>query len=293
MKSFLKRTGIFLFILLLLFVSAFGVMDYLVNQRFDSYRVDPKITVAFMGDSHPQCAVNDAFLPNARNFAQAAEASYYTYFKMKALLENNPSIKKVYLGLGYHNISTHYDQYIYGSHAKDIAARYFFILPLKEKLSILAHNPKDAIDLLENSWSNGLKNQKLDNAENTILGHYENFFVNVAARKSSIDKRLKLQFTENGRLRDFSEFNIDYFEKMVNLCRSKNVELVIINTPVHPYYKSKIPVKFRARYDEILNKNHLELFSFDALTLNDSAYVPDGDHISAKGAVFTTALFKE
>jgi hypothetical protein len=81
-------------VLLLLFITAFGVMDYLVNKAFDSYRVDPKITTVFMGDSHPQCAVNDAFLPNARNFAQAAEASYYTYFKMKTLLENNPSIKK-------------------------------------------------------------------------------------------------------------------------------------------------------------------------------------------------------
>ncbi len=293
MKLFLKRTSIFLLVLLLLFVTAFGVMDYLVNKEFDRYRVNPNITTVFMGDSHPQCAVNDALIPNVRNFSQAAEASYYTYFKMRVLLQNNPSIKKVYLGLGYHNISTHYDHYIYGTHAKDIAARYFFILPLKEKLSILAKNPIDAVELLENAWNNGLKNRKLENADNTILGHYENFFVNVAARKSSIDKRLKLQFTESGRLRDFSELNISYFEKMVALCRAKNVALIVINTPTHPYYKSRVPAKFRARYDEILTQNKLDLFSFDALTLNDSAYVPDGDHISAKGAAYTTALFKQ
>lgn len=293
MKLFLKKTGLFFLVLLLLFITAFGVMDYLVNKAFDSYRVDPKITTVFMGDSHPQCAVNDAFLPNARNFAQAAEASYYTYFKMKTLLENNPSIKKVYLGLGYHNISTHYDQYIYGGHAKDIAARYFFILPLQDKLTVLAKNPIDAVELLENAWNNGLKNRKLENTDNTILGHYENFFVDVAARKSSMDKRLKLQFTENGQLRDCSEFNIGYFDKMAALCRSKNVSLIVINTPVHPYYKSRVPEKFRARYDEILNKNRLKLFAFDTLTLNDSAYVPDGDHISAKGAIYTTALFKQ
>lgn len=268
-------------------------MDYLVNKAFNNYRIDPKITTAFMGDSHPQCAVNDAFLPGTRNFAQAAEASYYTYFKMKVLLENNPSIRKIYLGLGYHNISTHYDQYIYGGHAKDIAARYFFILPLKDKLSVLSNNPKDFVELLENSWSNGLKNRKLENADNTILGHYENFFVDVAARKSSMDKRLALQFRENGQLRDCSELNIGYFKKMVNLCRSKNVELIVINTPVHPYYKSRIPSKFRNRYEAILKENRVKRFSFDALKLNDSAYVPDGDHISAKGALLTTLLFKE
>jgi hypothetical protein len=293
MKLFLRRIGLFLFILFCFSATVLAVLDYLNNRAFRNYKMNPDVTTVFMGDSHIQCAVNDALLTKSRNFAQSAEASYYTYHKMKVLLETNPGIKKVYLGLGYHNISNHYDGYIFGKHAKDIAARYFLILPLKDQLMIISRNPGDFIELMGNVWNNGIKNIHLEKADNTLLGHYENYWSNVAAKKSAIDKRVLLQFYENGRLRDFSKFNIRYIQKMIELCRSANIELVIVNAPVHPYYKAKVPPVFKDKYGRLIGENKLEVFSFDALKLNDGSYVPDGDHISAEGSVFTTALFKE
>jgi len=293
MKLFLQRIILFLFVLFCISVAFIAALGLLNVRAFKNYKVDPNITTAFMGDSHIQCSVNDALLTKSKNFSQSAEASYYTYHKMKILLEHNPNIKKVYLGLGYHNISTHYDNYIFGEHAKDIAARYFFILPLKDQLKILAYNPSDFFELLGNVWSNGFKNLNLDNADNTVLGRYENYWSGVAAKKSSIDKRLELQFYKNGKLRDFSAFNIEYIQNIIGLCRAKNVALIIVNAPVHPYYKSKVPAPFLNKYDDLVSANHLKSFSFDALKLTDSSYVPDGDHISAEGSVLTTSCFKE
>jgi hypothetical protein len=292
MNTFLRKTALFLAILICFVITALFVLNYANQRALAQYRVDSKITTVFMGDSHIQCAINDELLTNGKNFAQSAEALYFTYYKLEALLQNNPSIKKVYLGFGCHNISTHYDEFICGEFSKDIAPKYFFILPFNEKLDIIRHNKKDIFSLFENIIDNGWKNKNLYK-NNSLLGHYENYFVNCAATKSSMDKRIASQFYENGKLRHFSEVNMKYLVKIVALCHSKNVELVVLNTPLHPYYKNKIPAKFLSEYATLMSENQLKPFDFSVLTLTDSSYVPDGDHISAKGSFETTALFKK
>lgn len=292
MKVFLRKIALFFFILLCLTTLVLQTLSYLDIRALNNYKVDPKVTAIFMGDSHVQCAINDALLPKSRSFAQSAEALYFTYYKMEGLLQKNTSIKKVYLGFGCHNISSHFDEFIYGEFSKDIAPRYFFILPLEKKLQIIGKNKMNIIPLLENLVSNGWKNRNL-NQENTLLGHYENQFTNCAAAKSSMDIRIGRQFYKDGKIRDFSAVNIEYLAKIVALCKAKNVELIILNTPLHPYYKNKIPAKFTNEYNRIVAQNKLKLFDFGALTLNDSSYVPDGDHISAKGSFATTALFNK
>jgi hypothetical protein len=292
MNQFLRKTVLFFAILSGFAVAAFLILDYTNTEALAEYRVDPKVTTAFMGDSHIQCAINDELLANGKSFAQSAEALYFTYYKMEALLQHNPSIKKVYLGFGCHNISTHYDEFVSGEFSKDIAPKYFYTLPLKEKLFIIRHNKKDLFSLLESILHNGWRNKNLYKT-NSLLGHYENYFINCAATKSSMDKRIETQFYKNGQLRGFSAVNIKYFTKIVQLCRSRNVALVVLNTPLHPYYKNKIPTKFINEYNTLMTENNLKPFDFSMLILNDSSYVPDGDHISAKGSPVTTALFKE
>ena len=36
---------------------------------------------------------------------------YFSYFKLKNILEENPNVRTVYLGFSYHNLSSHYDEY--------------------------------------------------------------------------------------------------------------------------------------------------------------------------------------
>lgn len=293
MNLFLRKVALFLILLLCLTFAALGVLNYLNKKALENFRVKPGVTSIFVGDSHIQCAINDALLPKSSNFSQSAEASYFTYYKLEALLRNNPSVKKVYLGFGCHNISTHYDEYITGEHSKDIAARYFFILPLSEKLYIIRNNSVDPIQFLANLFAEGMKNRKLKDNSNSVLGHYENYFSRVAANQSSIRKRVKMQFYENGQLRDFSKVNMLYNQKIIDLCKTRKLELIILNTPLHPYYEARIPAPFVQKYDSIVKRNHLKLYDFSALKLTDSAYVPDGDHISSEGSYLTTALFKE
>jgi hypothetical protein len=288
MNSFLHKTALFFllpFCVLLIFLCT---LNYINNKALANYRVDKNITSLFIGDSHMQLAVNDSLLSNGINLSQTSESLLYSYFKAKAIIENNPAIKKLYLGVSYHSISDYYDEYIYGQYSADISPRYFFILPAKEKIKIIVGNIIRLPDFIKNIISNGCNTITAKPHLYSFMGHYENGFDTSVISKSSMDKRLQLQFYNNDKVRGFSSVDIYYLGKIIDLCKANNVQLTILNTPLYPYYKNKIPKKFIDEYNTLLTKNHLRLLDFHELNLSDSSFIPDGDHVSVKGAKLVT-----
>jgi hypothetical protein len=256
------------------------------------YKTDTGVQSLFMGDSHVECAINPALLPDAVNLSQSSEALLFSYFKIKYILQNNPAVKRIYLGFSYHNISTYADEFTYGKYAYDVASRYFFILPLEQKEEIIKHNLKQLPKFLGKLLING-STTLIEKEENySFLGSYKNEYKNVIASKQSMDYRISLQFYENGKQRGFSADNIVYLNKIILLCKEKNIELVLLKTPLHNYYKSKVPLTFIENYDSLISLNKVKVIDFGNLVLNDSCFLPNGDHVSPKGALLTTNIFK-
>lgn len=291
MKRFLQQTVIFFGIPFSIIIILLLSLNYINNKAMAEYKLDNGVKSLFIGDSHIQCAINVALIPNVVNLAQSSETMFFSYFKIKYILQNNPAIKTVYLGFSYHNISTYGDEFTYGKYSYDIASRYFFILPLEQKKEIVKHNlnqPKMLGKLLVNGF-NTLYTEK----ENySFLGGYKNGYKNVMAVKKSMDNRLDLQFYESGKLRDFSSVNVKYLNKIALLCNQKNIELVILQTPLHAYYKNHIPLKFIQKYDALTSLYKFKIIDLGNLILNDSCYFPNGDHVSERGAVLTSNFFK-
>ncbi|MEO6254689.1 MAG: hypothetical protein ABIO79_15360 [Ferruginibacter sp.] len=292
MKTFLRQTFLFFAIPFGVLMVVLFLLNYINNKAMTGYKIDASVNSLFIGDSHVQCAINPALLPDAVNLSQSSETMLFSYFKIKYILENNPAIKRIYLGFSYHNISTYGDEFTYGKYAYDIASRYFFILPFEQKKEIAKHTLDELPKFLGKLLING-SNTLLAKKENySFLGAYKNGYKNVVASKPSMDDRLSLQFYENGKQRGFSSVNIGYLNKIMFLCKEKNIELVILKTPLHDYYISKIPFKFIEKYDSLASLNKLKVIDFGNLILNDSCYLPNGDHVSERGAVLTTNIFK-
>jgi len=122
---------------------------------------------------------------------------------------------------------------------------------------------------------------------------YNNSFENVYAKKESIDKRLKFQFYNNGNLNNYSSINLSYLKKIIVLCKAEKIELVLLNTPLHSYYKNNVPNEYINKYNEFINLYNLEVIDFSGLHLMDDCFVPDGDHVSKKGSIITSKeIFK-
>ncbi len=275
-KSFFKKTLFFLALPLGLLAAAFAVVGQRATGDFEKTAVPAGVTTVFAGDSHVEQCVDDRIVPHSLNIAQNSEAFYFTYFKLEKLLANSPAVRTVYLGFGPHSLSDYYDDFVFGQYAPYISAKYFFTMPADEKLRFLRCN-----------WENlslFLRNTLRSAAENGHRGGFTNIFRNTAAAPKSMDKRMKFQYFRDGKLDGFSSLNLDSFDKIARLCRERGVELVLMNTPLHPYYKERLPAEYLKKYGEVVAQYGLRVEDFNDLSLPDSGFIPDGDHVSAEGA---------
>ena len=256
------------------------VIDYINFKQFDEYKLKPNVTSVFIGDSHIQLSIDDNIIPNCINVSQIGEPYCFTYIKIKNLLKNNPSINNVYLGFSYHNLSSFYDDYIYGKYCNNISSKYFFILSNSQKFKFIKVNSNNLSEYLKNILKKSIKKAYTSNSYNR--------YVNTSANNESMKRRIFFQFYSNNHLNTFSKNNLYYLQKIIMLCKNKKINLELINTPLHPYFRNKIPLKFINKYNDYIIANKLKIIDLQDLKLNNDCYTPDGDHVSRKGQSITS-----
>lgn len=284
MKDFIKSLLAFFTPIVLIFTLAFLFIGISIKTKFDNFRLSENITKIVIGDSHIRLAIDDSMLDNTRNIALDSEGYIYSYYKLKGLIENNRYIDTIYLGASYHNFSAYYDK---AETDPNIVATYFFILPFYEKMSIFSK--------IENKSQFVLNSLKLIVRPNKFmdwLGSYADYTTKSILNTESINKRIKTQYYINNKLQDFSLSNGLYFNKIVELCKVNDKVLIILNTPLHTIYKNKIPKKFIENYFSIIKMNNLIINEFEYQIFNDDDFLPDGDHVSRKGAVKISLKFR-
>jgi hypothetical protein len=244
-----------------------------------------------MGDSHVQYAVNDSLLPKSLNLANTGESFYFTYYKLLKVLEANKQLKQLYLGVSYHSLSSYYERFIWGDHSEAIVQKYFFILPFKEKCRAMYWNRSHVFVFLKSIFKQGI-NQLNENY--SFSGNFFNDFNNTKAAEISEDKRLQFQFyDDNAKLYPYSDLNLDYLKRIQDLCVKKNIQLCFLNTPLHGYYREKIPNNYLQKLNAIVLENQIKMLDLSSLPLADSCYIPDGDHVSYQGATATSLVLKK
>jgi hypothetical protein len=285
LKQFFFRLVAFFALLLVCFVFVFLTFNFGNKYIIQSLKLKNNINSLVLGDSHIQNAINDSQLDQLQNLAQFSEAPVYTYYKLEALLQKNKGIKKVYLGFSYHTLSSYFDDYTFGKFSKNIASKYFYILPCNLQWELIKKNPLTFKDLLINSYSYGLKAFYVKSNELPFVGKYANEFNNTHSIIASMDKRIEQQFFENGKLRSFSELNIRYLDKIIELCKSEGVNLFLLNAPLDHYYFNRVPSPFKGKYEQILKERNLMVVDFKDCKFKSNSFIPDGDHLSAEGAL--------
>lgn len=280
MKQFLIKTLLSFLIPVTIGALALLVLSFYTSKAVD-YKLNANITTLYLGDSHIQLAVNDSLLKNSKNVSTSSEPYIFSYYKLEKLLEANPTITQVYLGVSYHNLSSYYDGFINGERSSAISPKYLHTLPFNEKLKLAYWNIEKAPNFLRGLF---LISYKYLFKNEPYAGGYLNIFPHTTAADTSMDKRLKLQFYEEDKPADFSTINQEYLTKIITLCETNNITLYLLNAPLHPYYRTRIPAKFIEKYNQVTNSTAIETLNFSGLQLSDSSYIPDGDHLSSKGA---------
>ncbi|MCC7332563.1 MAG: hypothetical protein IT232_08145 [Flavobacteriales bacterium] len=283
MNHFFKK--IITFIIIPMF---FGLLILLISNQLvkTNHTFNTNVRTIFIGDSHIQASIIDSIVPYSKNVGISSESYYFTFYKLKSLLKDNPSIKNVYLGLSFHNLSFYYNSVIMGEYSPSITPKYFFILPLTEQVRLIYWNRLNLSVFIKELIKN-------DNKKLNFIGGYDNIFNETVAVDSSMNKRLQTQFYENKNPDLFSEINIQYLSKIATLCKKNNVNLFVLNTPLHRDYYKKVPKEYIEKLNEIVNQNKLVFIDLSNLELTENCYAPDGDHVSVKGSVNMSRKIKE
>jgi len=247
-----------------------------------SYKLGSETSTIYIGDSHIQQGINDSEIPHSKNLGVIAESYYFSYFKVKTLLTNNPAVKEVYLGLSYHNLSNSYDQFINGEFATFVGPNYFYLLPAREKIRMAMWNENNLISFIKITFNKGLE-IILKRKKPAFIGGFDNDFSHTKAVKTSMDKRLRFQYYKNGLLNPFSELNILYLKKIITLCKDKGVNITALNTPLHEYYRHNLASIYVQKLNQVIQENQLPYIDLSKSNLSDECFIPDGDHVSVLG----------
>lgn len=291
MRLFTIKLSVFLLSFITILFLFILIIDFKVEKLQNSGNKNfNDIETLILGDSHIKYALNDFGLKKTINLAQESESYYHTYFKLKTLLRKTSKINKVYLGLGYHSFSLDYENYIKGEKSHMIYPKYFFSLSQKEKIiNLLNTSPKFLISNFKKIIKLGLL-QILNDNFLFQLGGFGNSFNDTKVNLIDVQNRINQQFIiANG----VSSIQKSYLNKIVNLCASRNLELIFINTPNSIYYNEKIPLEFRNNVENYIKHLDIRYIDYSKWELPHEAFLPDGDHLSKLGAqVFTQEFIK-
>ncbi len=286
MNAFIRKTLLFIGIFVLGLLACIEIMSYLYYKRVASQPLEFSIQTVFLGDSHIQLAINDTLLTQSKNLAQSSEPLYFSYYRLKTIITNNPSVKTVCLGFSYHSISSYYDEFIDGKYSNAVSTRYFLELPFMEQMKLLYANRSDIFSYIKVVFKVGALAILSD--EKPLPEGFLNNFSDTKADEMFMERRIKNQYYTEGHLYDFSSRNMAYLQHIKTLCRQSNLRLVLMNTPLHPTYKNIVPQKFLEQYKQLITSLRIEELDLSQLLSDDSLFIPDGDHVSQTGAQRTT-----
>jgi hypothetical protein len=288
MRLFIISITVFLGIIIIPFLILVSYVLYANSRLADNYRIGSKISSIVIGDSHTQKAINEIYWPEAINLSQSSECFPYTYIKLKTLFKNNPTIKTVFLGCGYNSFSSYYNEFIFGKYSAEVSSRYFFIMPFSMKMQYLDYNRIQLGQYIRKIIENGISNLHVAPSGYSFLGCYETYSTNVKLTNRTIKKRTDTHYYTNNVPDDFSDLNILYFHKIIDLCLKHKIRIIILDTPMHKFYTDQVPVKFKKKFDYVMTSSKLQVINFKNLRLPDSCFLPDGDHVTNDGARLST-----
>lgn len=274
MKAFITRLLAFLLIFISYFLIVF-VFNFLFKADLKKYC---KSETLILGDSHTAYSLNPKIFPSD-NFSQLAEPLAISYYKLKNILDLH-KYKKVILGLSFHNISGFNDvKFIDIRWSNEMFRRYEEIID------------QDFLKKIQYSKLNRIKAfffknciiPKIDSGDEYI-GRY------IPTKKSdfsnSKDVILKHYFDHDSIVYNYSTISTNYLDSIIQLCGEKEIDLVLLQTPLHKDYTSHIPENYVIKFDSLISSyvdNSLTFLSYQNTNYADSLFL-NIDHLNSYGA---------
>ena len=283
MNKFLKNGLSFFSILISIILLSDITLSWFQN-KFASFQLIEHPKYIMLGSSHSACAFNDTLISNFINLSDLGESYFYTFIKLKKILEENKSIETVFLEYSNNQTEKIMDEWIWGYEKMNYRyPKYSSYMNLNENLVLIKNNPIDFISAYSRSLRYKLE-FFLFNKKNKIssIGSF-------TPNKKNIQEKDFIKITskvQEPQPQSISKKNIEYLIKIINYCMKNNVRIILIRSPILKYTNEKI--YFRLLQNELSNIDYYDFANFPLKHIH--FYNPE--HLNVKGAKVLSEWFE-
>ena len=283
MKKYILKTIAFLGILLLLLFGFESVTAQLILFNTD-FKLKNNAEYLVLGHSHPEQAFNDSLISNLVNLAESGKSYFYTYYKSKEFIKNNPSLKTVFIEFTNNSIDPKMDIWTWDCNYMEYRVEKFSpLIDKKGALKLLLKNPKcvvNSMPFILNERFNQCVNNNLIFSKN--IGGYKVADANNKSEIMNRDVRMKELDEYDKYSSSFSSINISYLQKLINFSQQQGKNVVLIRTPQrndYEYWDNELLFqKIRQKYF-----GHIAFLDLTQFKLEDHEYL-DPAHLNYEGA---------
>ena len=300
MKSFYKK--ILFFLIPILIVWAIVEVFYQTTPNNYTYKTEQiakkreSIETLLLGDSHILFGLNPDFLTSETfNIANISQSLYFDELILNKYIDDIPNLKTVVINISYFSLSSKENS------KEDRWRKYFYHNQMDLEVPLI-----HPLDLRKYSLATTRKFQKtfllIDGylTEGTIVNCYANGYgkqddTNIVKDKKKISSIIAKKHEDN--LLDFNQ-NTKRVSRMIELCQSKDIKVILLQTPIHDIYYSllnqKKTIKINTTLDSLTkvykNTIHLDWTQHKSFNTND---LRDADHLTNEGAKKCSLILNE
>ncbi|MDR1472934.1 MAG: hypothetical protein LBS75_10485 [Synergistaceae bacterium] len=252
-----------------------------------SFAIPEDRNILIIGDSHTECAIDDSIFTRSFNISHGGTAYLYSYVKLRKFLAENSHIDTVLLSFHGGATQKSRDELIIGDRYILGCIPNYSSLLHAEELSIFINNPtfySAVVKLPVKCIKPILKfitKHTLTWKDLRIGGYFK-------LDRDRLQQEIKLTGNNTVVEIGYSDYQIDYLLKIIDLCNEKNVRLILFNAPTYDapkYGNLQMLNDFYTAYC-----NGIRYLDYSNFILPDYAY---GDiwHLNFKGAeIFSNYL---
>jgi hypothetical protein len=248
--------------------------------------------MVFAGNSTVECSVDDRLINHSINIAQAGEAYLYSYAKIKALLEENPHIRYVFISYSYADLLFEkeetwvLDDYFIVEKVRN----YHYLLDKQEREFLVKRNPAAYLNGVIKSVIVNLETAARSFGKEGVSNSIPGFggYKRLDRDKLSVDSGFETGGDEKVQ---HSIHQVRYLRMISEICRQHSVKLVLFNPPKHASYNDNVRPEIRQLWLDVRHSLPSDsLLDLSGFLMPDSCF-GDLSHLNYRGAsVFSQHL---
>ncbi|MDM8543258.1 hypothetical protein QUF90_19455 [Desulfococcaceae bacterium HSG9] len=233
-NDILKFNGIFIIGNILLLVGTI-----VLEKNIISFNIPSDKTVLVIGTSQVASAINDDILTNTFNFSDNGSGYFYTYLKIRKILEHNPQIDTVVIGYSYLDIKKYRDEWVgKATMLKFKMPQHLFLFDFSDFYFLYISNPYEVLINIHRTTLQGIKHIIKYLLSSHSLDSWGGFDDSMEADKLQESKNRHIACKKIEKV-EYSKYQEEYLLKIYSLVMAKNVNLILLNVPIHPMLKEE------------------------------------------------------